>query len=111
MLKLTPTEQAWLDEYRQTLARDYPGLVDDILIFGSKARGDAGPDSDLDVLVVLGEADRRVKDDVGYLGHLLAVLSDAVPSILVYTRDEWAEREMDGSPFYTAVARDGIRVG
>ena len=110
MLKLTPAEQAWLDGYRQTLAEDYPGLVDDILIFGSKARGDAGPDSDLDVLVVLTEADRRVKDDIGYLGYLLAVLSGAVPSILVYTKDEWAEREKDGSPFYGAVMRDGVRV-
>ena len=54
-MNLNPDEQAWLDEYRQTLAKDYPGLVDDILIFGSKARGDAGPDSDLDVLVVLNQ--------------------------------------------------------
>ena len=111
MLKLTPAEQAWLDEYRQTLARDYPGLVHDILIFGSKARGDAGPDSDLDVLVVLNQAGRSVKDDIAYQGHLLAVLSGAVPSILVYTKDEWTERHKIGSPFYRAVMRDGVRVG
>ena len=110
MLKLTPAEQAWLDEYRRTLAKDYPGLVEDILIFGSKARGDAGPDSDLDVLVVLTEADRRIKDAVGYLGYLLGVLSDALPSIMVYTRTEWQERKRDGSPFYHAVTRDGVRV-
>ena len=110
MLKLTPAEQAWLDEYRQTLARDYPGLVEDIVIFGSKARGDAGPDSDLDVLVVLTEADRRRKDAVAYLGYLLAALSDALPSIMVYTKGEWTERERDGSPFHRAVTRDGVRV-
>ena len=110
MLKLTPAEQAWLDEYRQTLAKDYPGLVEDIVIFGSKARGDAGPDSDLDVLVVLTEAGRRTKDDIAYLGYLLAALSDALPSIMVYTRAEWMERERYGSPFHRAVTRDGVRV-
>ena len=110
MLKLTPAEQAWLDEYRQTLARDYAGLVDDILIFGSKARGDAGPDSDLDVLVVLTEADRRLKDEIAYLGYLLDALGDALPSIMVYTRTEWMERERDGSPFHRAVTRDGVHV-
>ena len=34
MLKLTPAEQTWLDEYRETLAKDYPGLVEDIIIYG-----------------------------------------------------------------------------
>ena len=110
MLKLTPAEQAWLDEYRETLAKDYPRLVEDIVVFGSKARGDAGPDSDLDVLVVLAEAGRRTKDDIAYLGYLLAALSDALPSIMVYTRAEWTERERDNSPFHRAVTRDGIRV-
>ena len=38
MLKLTSAEQAWLDEYRQTLANDYPGLVEDIIIYGPHAR-------------------------------------------------------------------------
>ena len=110
MLKLTPAEQAWLDEYRQSLAKDHPGLVEDIVIFGSKARGDAGPDSDLDVLIVLTEADRRTKDVVAYHGYLLAALSDALPSIMVYTRAEWTERERDSSPFHRAVTRDGVRV-
>ena len=110
MLMLTPAEQTWLDEYRQTLARDYPGLVDDIIIYGSKARGDAGPDSDLDVLVVIGEADRQTRREVRHTGHLLSVLGDALPSIMVYTRTEWTERERDGSPFHRAVTRDGVHV-
>ena len=110
MLKLTPAEQAWLDEYRQTLAKDYPGLVDDILIFGSKARGDAGPDSDLDVLVVLAEADRWTKRGVRHTGHLLSALSDVMPSIMVYTRAEWQARESSMSPFYQTVMRDAVHV-
>ena len=110
MLKLTPAEQAWLDEYRQTLDRHYPGLVHDILIFGSKARGDAGPDSDLDVLVVLNEADRSTKRGVRHTGHLLSVLSDVMPSIMVYTRPEWQARESSMSPLYQAVMRDAVNV-
>ena len=109
-MNLTPAEQTWLDEYRQTLARDYPGLVDDIIIYGSKARGDAGPDSDLDVLVVVDHADRRVRDEIAYLGYLLDALGDALPSIMVYTRTEWTERERRGSPFHRAVTRDGVHV-
>ena len=110
-MNLTPAEQAWLDEYRQTLAMDYPGLVHDILIFGSKARADAGPDSDLDVLVVLNQADRRsIKRGVRHTGHLLSALSDVMPSIMVYTRAEWQARESSMSPFYRTVMRDAVHV-
>ena len=92
MLKLDTVEQSWLNDYRQALDSNFPDLVEDIVIFGSKARGDAGPDSDLDVLVVIREADRQTKSEVRRIGHLLSVMSDALPSIVVYTRAEWQER-------------------
>ena len=93
MMKLTLDEQAWLDEYRKALDGGFPGIVEEILIFGSKARGDSGVVSDLDVLVVLREADRQAKREVRHTGHLLSALSDAQPSIMVYTKREWQERE------------------
>lgn len=110
MLTLVPEEQVWLNAYRKAVAEQFPGLVEAILIFGSKARGDAGPDSDLDVLVILREGDRSRKRAVRHLGHSLAVVSEVVPSIMVYTREEWALRKHGASPFYRAVIRDGVRV-
>lgn len=110
MVKLTSEELGWLNAYRKAVAEQFPGLVEAILIFGSKARGDAGPDSDLDVLVILREGDRSRKRAVRHLGHSLAVVSEVVPSIMVYTREEWALRKHGGSPFYRAVIRDGVRV-
>lgn len=109
-MKLTSEELVWLNAYRKALVEQFPDLVDDILIFGSKARGDAGPDSDLDVLIILREGDRNRKRAVRHIGHSLAILSEVVPSIMVYTREEWALRRHGGSPFYGAVVRDGVRV-
>jgi uncharacterized protein len=110
MLNLASQEQVWLTSYRQALAHSVPNLVEQIIIYGSKARGDAGAESDIDVLVILRSGDRATKAKVREIGHLLAVTSEAVPSIMVYTRDEWAAREAGGSPFYRAVTRDGVRV-
>lgn len=109
-MKLTPEDRTWLNAYRQALAERFPDLVEEVIIFGSKARGDAGPDSDLDVLVLLREGDRDRKREVRHIGHCLATLSEAIPSIMVYTRQEWTLRKQSGSPFYRAVMRDGVRV-
>jgi len=58
MLNLASQEQAWLDSYRQALADSFPNLIEQIVIYGSKARGDAGPESDIDVLVILRSGDK-----------------------------------------------------
>jgi len=109
-MTITAEERAWLDAYRQELADRFPGLINEILIFGSKARGDAGPDSDLDVLVIVREGDRNTKREVRHIGHRLAVATDVVPSIMVYSQEEWSRRERGGSPFYHAVTRDRVHV-
>ena len=110
MLQLTADERDWLANYRQTLRTLFPGLIEEIVIFGSKARGDAGPDSDVDVLIILREGDRKTRWQVLDLGHEIAGASDALPSIMVYTKTEWMEREREGSPFYRSVVCDGVRV-
>jgi predicted nucleotidyltransferase len=109
-MRLTAADQAWLAAYCQALKEQYPGMVERMVIYGSKARGDDQPDSDLDVLLI-------VKNDAGHLkrllrriGYELAATSDAVPSILAYTRDEWESRRDSGAPFQQAVERDAVAV-
>lgn len=106
----TVEEPSWLEEYRRALDEKFPDLGEEMVIFGSKARGGEEPDSDLDILVILREGDSATKREVRHVGHRLAVMADAVPSTVVYTRNEWLAREQNGSPFYRAVLRDGVPV-
>ena len=50
---LTSDATARLIAFRNSVLRTLPGAVHDVLLFGSRARGDASPDSDYDVAVVL----------------------------------------------------------
>lgn len=88
MLQLTADERDWLAKYRQTLRTVFPGQIEEIVIFGSKARVDADPDSDVDVLIVLREGDRKTRWQVLDLGHELAGASDALPSIPLSGRSD-----------------------
>jgi predicted nucleotidyltransferase len=109
-MRLTEGEQAWLNAYHEALTAQFPGAVEKVLIYGSKARGDAGPDSDLDVLVIVTDEAESLKRPVRRVGYLLAAATDVVPSIMAYTRREWEQRKESGSPFRRNVERDGVRV-
>ena len=109
-MRLTVDEQAWLDAYRRVLEAQHPGVVARMVIYGSKARRDDHSDSDLDVLLIVKNEAAHLKRPLRRLGYELAVMSDAVPSILAYTQDEWESRKESGAPFPQAVECDAVSV-
>lgn len=109
-MQLTQDEQAWLDAYRHALVERYPDTITHMVIYGSKARGESHPDSDLDVLLVVRNEAGALRRPLRRLGYQLAVACHTVPSILVYTQEEWERRKQSGSPFRQAVERDAVPV-
>ena len=110
MLQLAADEQAWLDSYRAALHEKHPGTVQEMLIYGSKARGQAHAESDVDVLLIVKNNARVFKRELRWIGYLLAAKTDVLPSILAYTEEEWESRRRSGSTFRKAVERDAVRV-
>lgn len=110
MLKLTQQEHTWLDDYRKAIEKKHPGVVHEMLIYGSKARGRPHAESDLDVLLIVKNDGGRLKRKLRRIGYLLAATSDVMPSILAYTQEEWENRRRSGSTFRQAVERDAVRV-
>ena len=109
-MNLTSEDRAWLDAYRKALDEQFPGLVEQIIIFGSKARGTATLDSDLDLLVIIREGDWKLKQAVVQPGYLLSIETDVVPSFIVFTREEWELHRRRQAPFWQTVTRDGVSV-
>lgn len=109
-MRLSKSDKKWLNEYREALAAEHAGAVEEMLIYGSKARGDAGPDSDLDVLLIVKNRAKAKKRALRWTGYLLAAATDVVPSIMAYTRAEWDKLADSGSSFRRNVERDEVRV-
>ena len=109
-LQLTPDETTWLTEYRQALSARHPGTVVRMVVYGSKARGEARPDSDIDVLLIIKNDAGPLKLPVREMGYELAATSDAVPLILAYPEEDWRDRREKGCPLQREVERDGVSV-
>ena len=110
MLMLHPEEQRWLDEYRKVLNERHPGTILRMVIYGSKARGDAREDSDLDVLLVVRDGTDHLKLPLREIGYELAAGSWAVPSIMAYTQAEWDRLKDLRSAYRESIERDGVTV-
>jgi predicted nucleotidyltransferase len=109
-MKLTRADKRWIKEYRRRLIERFPGMVAELLIYGSKARGEPGPDSDLDVLLIVRDNAAGRKREMRHIGYWLDPYGEVVPSIIAYTEQEWDNRQKSGSPFRESVERDKVRV-
>ena len=72
------------------------------LLFGSYARGDATPDSDIDVIIFGGPA---------FASRNIFALAEDLRELSGRNADVFEIREVDtGTPFYESVMREGIRI-
>ena len=79
-----------------------------VLLFGSQARGDARPDSDWDVLILLNK--ERIspedRDKVSYPLRELGWQINAVVNPIMFTSKEWESKSF--TPFYKNVMKEGV---
>jgi predicted nucleotidyltransferase len=107
---LSSEEERIVQTFANRLRKQFPEEVRDVLLFGSKARGDHHVDSDVDILVIALSDDWRLHDRIRQVGYELDESIDHRLSIQVIseTRFEYArERHFQ---FATSVLEEGVRV-
>ena len=79
-----------------------------IILFGSRARGDAHPDSDYDLLVVVDEVNSNVKDTIDEIaGEMLYEFGIVVSA---FPTSEESVQAHPYSPLLMNIAREGVPV-
>jgi len=103
-----PEVRAAIAAYVRRLATDYADEVLSITLYGSQARGEADPESDIDLFVV-------VRRDMPDLRQALADLSwqvqfehDVVISDVIRNVDQLSRMQAMRFPYYQSLEREGI---
>jgi predicted nucleotidyltransferase len=102
-------DQLWhiLRELRQAFATLYGDKLAQMILYGSQARGDATPESDIDVLVVLHGEVNPYKEII-FTEDVTAALSlkyDTFIACVYVSAKRWNEPD---SPFLMNVIREGV---
>jgi len=94
-------------EFHRRLAALAPVL--DLRVFGSRARGDAAPDSDLDVFIELEESTPELRQRISEIAWEVGFEMDRVISTVVTTRAELEHGAMGANPLILNVEQEGVR--
>ncbi len=83
----------------------------DLILYGSRARGDARDDSDYDLLVLV-DRDPDLGLEKAIVNRLvpLEVRTGKVLTVLVYSRTQWDSALYRAMPFHKNVTREGVSI-
>jgi predicted nucleotidyltransferase len=93
-------------QLRTRLAAEAP--VRDLLVFGSRARGDAAEDSDLDVFIELEDVTPSFRRRISDIAWEVGFARDRVISTIVATREQLAGA-LGASPLLRDIRQHGVR--
>lgn len=103
------TDKALLDRCRQAIRRIVPDA--DIILYGSRARGDAHEYSDYDILVLVDQpVNVALKDRILANIYPLELETEAMLTVVTYNRRQWESSPYRDMPFHNNVERDGVLV-
>lgn len=104
--RLLPVERLWIEEFRDRLSAQFPGRIRDLRLFGSKARGEDGRESDIDLLVLVDVDDPATHTAVVDLATSIS----AWLSPHVFEFDAYHAPVSRASGFYKEIRRESVRL-
>ena len=78
--------------------------VEQLIVYGSRARGDADPDSDLDLYIKGPDATPDMRRKISEIAWEVSLESGIVISTLIYSK------QLIGQPIIKAIEMDGVAV-
>ncbi len=105
-------EQALPELLLESLRQAFEMRTVSAVLFGSYARGDQTPESDIDVIAVTdnGDAKQALEDVRGQISMQFRRQFGASLSLIVYTATEAAELPSRAHDLYESLTREGVRI-
>ena len=105
---LTAQERQAIKAFIDRLHECFPGEILQVTLFGSKARGDSGPLSDIDVLTIVKEESWPLRGEISTLAARVSLEYDVLIGPRVIGRERWERMKQHRFGLYQNVITEGI---
>ena len=103
-----PKAEGLLSRYLAALRQTVP--VEEVWLFGSCARGDGGPDSDVDLLVVLADDHGLVRPTLACYRAIRQLRSGVPTDVVAISRSRWEQEQAAPFGLFGDICRQGLRL-
>ncbi|NBC16079.1 MAG: nucleotidyltransferase domain-containing protein [Bacteroidetes bacterium] len=104
---MSPEDRHILNAFAAAVRERFPDA--DVLGFGSRVRGEARWDSDLDVCVIVDRpVDWRLRRRLGDIADDIGFSHDRIISLIVYQRAQLEQGPLSASPLVATIREEGV---
>jgi len=93
---------------KQKIKKEIPDA--EIILFGSRARGDNDKDSDFDILILLEEKTKDKEEKIFNICFEFELENNIVITPLIHSRKEWNSFPLNVSEIEYFIEKEGIRI-
>lgn len=107
-LALKKNEETAIRNLKEVLLENFN--IIDLRIFGSKARGEDTPESDIDVMIEIDESPPNIRSQIYDIVFDINLANDTFISTTIFNKKEIEEGPMSESPIYKIIQREGFSI-
>ena len=107
-VNLVDDEQTAICLLVEKLIERFPDEVQQVILFGSKARGDFDADSDIDILVLVKNETWNLRNSIWSLAARIELHYNVLFNVQVIGIERWKQMTLERFSFCRNVERDGV---
>lgn len=92
-LKYDPKKDQIIIDFLKQIQMSLPNLIENVILYGSRARLDFSEYSDYDILIVLKKKDREIKEKIYEAGYIVFDLYSKLISCMIWDVSEWKRKQ------------------
>lgn len=105
---MTPVYKKTIVQLRKKLIEELRDKIESIVLYGSVARDEAHEDSDIDILIVTKDDDRKLYDGISKIRTRIDLDNNTLTTLVHMNRDELERYVKLDSPFVENVLKEGM---